>query len=96
MTRWWAFVPDRSIHCADGHHISNSLRVPVHECGFMRCTHVTARGGPPCARWVFVYRFPGGRAIVADITGKEQRALEEMRSAAEMLEFLAIWPARCA
>lgn len=91
-SRWWQFVTEGQLFCGPkphGHHIKNAFDLT--ESGFIRCNHWVEAERRECGLWVFAYAVRGGRVVVARVTLDEKRAMKQLQTPAQMIDYLGIW-----
>lgn len=52
------------------------------------------KDAPMCSRWVFLYAIRGGGLVVARVDPDERRAMRQLSTPAEVIEYLGIFPRR--
>lgn len=89
--RWHSYAAEGRIFCGPrpgGHHIPATYDLP--ESGFIRCGHWVAEERRECGRWVFLYAIRGGRVVVVEVTLADKKAMRQLSTPAEMIEYLGI------
>lgn len=91
LARWHSYAAEGRIFCGPrpgGHHIPATYDLP--ESGFIRCGHWVAEERRECGRWVFLYAIRGGRVVVVEVTLADKKAMRQLSTPAEMIEYLGI------
>ena len=98
--RWWQYVRANRIRCPAGHHVPNTFSVT--EAGFVRCAHIinrhdrVRRDDTPvatleCGLWVFLLAIRGGGVVSVAVSLDDKRAMAELTTPAELLDYLGIF-----
>lgn len=89
--RWWDFVKAGRLFCPAQHHMPNTFDVT--EAGFTQCrewVHDSHRRHE-CGLWLFLFAIRGGGIVAAAVSPEEKRAMKDLSTPAEMIEYLGIF-----
>ena len=87
--RWWQFVRLGRITCPATHHVPKTFGVT--EAGFVRCNHWIDAERRECGLWIFLLSIRGGAIVCAAVSLDEKRAMEQLSTPAELVEYLGIF-----
>lgn len=86
--RWWKWLEDRRLTCAEGHHLPNLFSID--ESGAVRCNK-WVRGQQECGKWVWVMSFRGGGNLVVDVSLEDLKRLKNMDTPSQRIAYLGIF-----
>lgn len=87
--RWWKWLWDRRLTCADGHHLPSL--VAIDESGSIRCNKWVAQEKRECGKWIWVMSIRGGGNLVVDVSLDDLKRLKNLTTPAERIAFLGIF-----
>ena len=90
QARWWKWLRNRRVVCADGHHYPYKFRIP--ERGGLRCEHFIASERRECGRWTYLIAIKGGGVIAVDVTQDDIDEMEHLDSKTAVIDYLQIFP----
>lgn len=89
--RWWKWLNDGRLCCADSHHLPRVFSID--ESGCIRCNKWIEKEKRECSKWLWIMHFKGGGNIIVDVSLEDIKRLNNMDTATQRIAYLGIFGA---